>query len=52
MKSVFMVAEKPSLAQSLAEILSNNHLNSHKGKYLLAFYHNFVIFSNTNFFRI
>ncbi|ROT81135.1 putative DNA topoisomerase 3-beta-1 [Penaeus vannamei] len=31
MKSVFMVAEKPSLAQSLAEILSNKKCNSRKG---------------------
>lgn len=31
MKSVFMVAEKPSLAQSLAEILSNKKCSSRKG---------------------
>ncbi|KAG0718801.1 DNA topoisomerase 3-beta-1 [Chionoecetes opilio] len=31
MKSVFMVAEKPSLAQSLADILSNKHCASRKG---------------------
>ncbi|KAK7099050.1 hypothetical protein V1264_003246 [Littorina saxatilis] len=31
MKSVFMVAEKPSLAQSLAKILSNGSMNSRKG---------------------
>merc|ERR1712071_583893 len=31
MKSVFMVAEKPSLAQSLASILSNKNYNSYKG---------------------
>lgn len=28
---VFMVAEKPSLAQSISKILSNNQLSSHKG---------------------
>ncbi|XP_076061845.1 DNA topoisomerase 3-beta isoform X2 [Oratosquilla oratoria] len=31
MKTVFMVAEKPSLAQSLGEILSNKHCSSRKG---------------------
>ena len=31
MKTVFMVAEKPSLAQSLAKILSNGNMNSRKG---------------------
>lgn len=31
MKSVLMVAEKPSLAQSLAEILSNKKCSSRKG---------------------
>lgn len=31
MKTVLMVAEKPSLAQSLAKILSHNHLTSRKG---------------------
>lgn len=31
MKSVFMVAEKPSLAASLAQILSNGRLTSRKG---------------------
>ena len=33
MKSVFMVAEKPSLAQSLAEILSSRKSMSRKGEY-------------------
>ena len=28
---VFMVAEKPSLAQSISKILSNNQLTSYKG---------------------
>ena len=31
MRNVFMVAEKPSLAQSLARILSNGQVNSRKG---------------------
>jgi len=31
MKTVFMVAEKPSLAQSLAKILSNGQMSSRKG---------------------
>ena len=31
MKTALMVAEKPSLAQSLAKILSRNNLNSRKG---------------------
>ena len=31
MKSVLMVAEKPSLAQSLAKILSNGQMSSRKG---------------------
>ena len=31
MKSVIMVAEKPSLAQSLAKILSNNQMTTRKG---------------------
>lgn len=33
MKSVFMVAEKPSLAASLATILSNGAQKARKGKY-------------------
>ena len=33
MKEVFMVAEKPSLAQSIAEILSDRRNRSRKGKY-------------------
>ena len=28
---VFMVAEKPSLAQSISKILSNNQMSTHKG---------------------
>lgn len=32
MKSVFMVAEKPSLATSLANILSDNRASSRKGE--------------------
>lgn len=32
MKTVFMVAEKPSLAASLAQILSNGDAKSRKGK--------------------
>ncbi|XP_073169832.1 DNA topoisomerase 3-beta-1 isoform X4 [Lepidochelys kempii] len=31
MKTVFMVAEKPSLAQSIAKILSRGNMSSHKG---------------------
>ena len=31
MKTVFMVAEKPSLAQSLAKILSNGQMSTRKG---------------------
>lgn len=31
MKSVLMVAEKPSLANSLAEILSNGKMSTRKG---------------------
>uniref|UniRef100_A0A8C3S8X9 DNA topoisomerase n=1 Tax=Chelydra serpentina TaxID=8475 RepID=A0A8C3S8X9_CHESE len=31
MKTVFMVAEKPSLAQSIAKILSRGNMTSHKG---------------------
>ncbi|KAM7145146.1 DNA topoisomerase 3-beta-1 isoform 2-T2 [Macrochelys suwanniensis] len=31
MKTVFMVAEKPSLAQSIARILSRGNMTSHKG---------------------
>lgn len=32
MKTAFMVAEKPSLAASLANILSNGHCSSRKGR--------------------
>lgn len=45
MKTAFMVAEKPSLALALANILSNNNLKSRKGKRKKAsFFHieNFV----------
>ena len=31
MRSVFMVAEKPSLAQSLAKIIAKGQVNSRKG---------------------
>lgn len=44
MKSVFMVAEKPSLAASLASILSNGRHSTHKGK-------NYTFF-NKKLFRI
>lgn len=48
MKSVFMVAEKPSLAASLASILSNGRHSTHKGKNYIFF---FVAFFNENSFE-
>lgn len=38
MKSVLMVAEKPSLAASLATILSNGRSSSRKGIYSIKLY--------------
>ena len=42
MKTCFMVAEKPSLALSLAKILSNNKLTSRKGSNSACSVHEFV----------
>lgn len=49
MKSVFMVAEKPSLAASLASILSNGRHSTHKGKNYIFF---FCCFFQRKFIRI
>lgn len=42
MNVVLMVAEKPSLAQSLAQILSNNKVNTRKGSNGICSVHEFT----------
>lgn len=49
MKTALMVAEKPSLAQNLANILSNGKCSTNKGKFLPFIFSELIMLNIINY---